>query len=215
YGEHNCSWAVDFPGRECIISSWKDSETISLGSPLDYAPKSCSWLYFNIVEAVAAGKGKSSLAAPKKYGAGFGSRKALHDITNKSKLQPQASLKTSKSPEVVDFDITKEGYLHDHRKCIEQQQNQWDSYLSEHIILHAHDTNIEEHDIKEEVDDRSSNTWDELKEIPMEEFSDLMGCSTQWPSPPDSPIHYHSSLPSSPLPWHFETVEFKLMEGEE
>ncbi|CAN7068448.1 unnamed protein product [Brassica rapa subsp. trilocularis] len=166
-------------------------------------------------KAVAAGKGKSSLAAPKKYGAGFGSRKALHDITNKSKLQPQASLKTSKSPEVVDFDITKEGYLHDHRKCIEQQQNQWDSYLSEHIILHAHDTNIEEHDIKEEVDDRSSNTWDELKEIPMEEFSDLMGCSTQWPSPPDSPIHYHSSLPSSPLPWHFETVEFKLMEGEE
>lgn len=151
------------------------SETISLGSPLDYAPKSCFWLYFNIEESVAAGKGKSSLAAPKKYGAGFVSRKALHDITNKSKLQPQASSKTYKSPEVVDFDIAKEGYLHDHRKCIEQQQNQWDSYLSEHIILHAHgnhylssffffvyasialnlfcflDTNIEEHDIKEEV----------------------------------------------------------------
>lgn len=120
----------------CFVFS--SSETISLVSPLDYAPKSCSWLYFNIVEAVAAGKGKSSLAAPKKYGAGFGSRKALHDITNKSKLQPQASLKTSKSPEGVDFDITKEGYLHDHRKCIEQQQNQWDSYLSEHILLHAH-----------------------------------------------------------------------------
>ncbi|XP_009121856.1 protein PATRONUS 2 [Brassica rapa] len=166
-------------------------------------------------KAVAPGKGKSSLAAPKKYGAGFGSRKALYDITNKSKLQPQASLKTSKSPEVVDFDIAKEGYLHDHRKCIEQQQNQWDSYLSEHILLHALDNDIKEHDIKEEVDDRSSNTWDELKEIPMEEFSDLMGCSTQWPSPPDSPIHYHSSLPSSPLPWHFETVEFKLIEGEE
>lgn len=66
-----------------------------------------------------------------------------------------------------------------------------------------------------QVDDKSSNTWDELKEIPMEEFSDLMGCSTQWPSPPDSPIHYHSSLPSSPLPWHFESVEFKLREDKE
>lgn len=109
--------------------------------------KSCSWLYFafNIVEAVAPGKGKSSLAAPKKYGAGFGSRKALYDITNKSKLQPQASLKTSKSPEVVDFDIAKEGYLHDHRKCIEQQQNQWDSYLSEHILLHALGNNMNCH----------------------------------------------------------------------
>ncbi|KAJ4882958.1 Uncharacterized protein Rs2_33051 [Raphanus sativus] len=167
-------------------------------------------------KAVAPVKGKSSLAAPKKYGAGFGSRKALHDITNKSKLQPQASSKTRKSPGEVDFDIAKEGYLHDHRKCIEQQQqNQWDSYLSEHIILHSHDNDIKECDIKQEVDDKSSNTWDNLKEIPMEEFSGLLECSTQWPSPPDSPIRYHSSLPSSPLPWHFETVEFKLREDEE
>ncbi|KAJ0243374.1 Protein PATRONUS 2 [Hirschfeldia incana] len=169
-------------------------------------------------KAVPTGKGKSSLAAPKKYGAGFGSRKALHDITNKSKLQPQASLKTNKSPQGVDFDIAKEGYLHDHRKCIEQQQqNQWDSYLSDHIILHSHDNDIKEYDTEAEVDDgkNSSNPWDELKEIPMEEFSNLMECSNKWPSPPDSPIHYHSSLPSSPLPWHFETVEFKLMEDEE
>ncbi|CAH8281899.1 unnamed protein product [Eruca vesicaria subsp. sativa] len=166
-------------------------------------------------KVVAAGKGKSSLAAPKKNGAGFGSRRALHDITNKSKLQPQASSKTNKSPEVVDFDISKEGYLHDHRKCIEQQQNQWGSYLSEHIILHSHDNDSKEYDIKEEVDNKSSNVWDELKEISMEEFSDLMKCSTQWLSPPDSPIHYNSSLPSSPLPWHFETVEFKLREDDE
>ncbi|ESQ41206.1 hypothetical protein EUTSA_v10014740mg [Eutrema salsugineum] len=170
-------------------------------------------------KAVAAGKGKSSLAGPKKNGAGFGSRKALHDITNKSKLKPQASSKAKKNPEGVDFDIAKEGFLHDHRKCVEeQQQNQWDSYFSEHIILHGHDTNIKEgiteYDIKE-VDDKSSNTWDELKEIPMEEFSDLLECSTQWRSPSDSPIHYHSSLPSSPWPWQFETVDFKLKEDED
>ncbi|EOA22785.1 hypothetical protein CARUB_v10003502mg [Capsella rubella] len=163
-------------------------------------------------KVVAAGKGKSSLAAPKKYGAGFGSRKALHDITNKSKLQPQASSKTKKNVEGVDFDVAKEGFLHDHSKCIEaQQQSQWDSYFSEHIILHGHDTNIKEgipeYNIKE--------TWDELKELPMEEFRDLLKCSTQWRSPPDSPIHYHSSLPTSPLPWRSESVEFKLKEDED
>jgi len=100
------------------------------------------FFFFDIVEAVAAGKGKSSLAAPKKNGAGFGSRKALHDITNKSKLQPQASSTTRKDVEGVDFDIAKEGFLHDHSKCIEeQQQDQWDSYFSEHIILHGHGNN--------------------------------------------------------------------------
>ncbi|CAA7039849.1 unnamed protein product [Microthlaspi erraticum] len=165
-------------------------------------------------EAVAAaGKGKSSLAAPKKNGAGFGSRRALHDITNKSKLQPQASSKTNKkNPEGLDFDIAKEGFLHDHRKCIEQQQQyQWDSYFSQHIILDTNNTKerIHEDDIKD-VGDKSSNTWDdELKEISMEEFSDLLECST----PPHSPIH--SSLPSSPLPWLFEAVEFKLKEDED
>lgn len=97
---------------------------------------------FDIVEVIAAGKGKSSLAAPKKNGAGFGNRKALHDITNKSKLQPQASSKTKNNVEGVDFDIAKEGFLHDHSKCIEaQQQNQWDSYFSEHILLHGHGNN--------------------------------------------------------------------------
>ncbi|XP_010419824.1 PREDICTED: uncharacterized protein LOC104705509 [Camelina sativa] len=170
-------------------------------------------------KVVAAGKGKGSLAAPKKFGAGFGSRKALHDITNKSKLQPQASSKTTKNVEGLDFDIAKEGFLHDHSKCIEaQQQSQWDSYFSDHIILHGHDTNIKEgipeYSIKE-MDDNNSHTWDELKEVPMEEFSDLMECSTRWRSPPDSPVHYHSSLPTSPLPWRSETVEFKLKEDED
>ncbi|CAH2072909.1 unnamed protein product [Thlaspi arvense] len=95
-------------------------------------------------KAVAAGKSKkSSLAGPKKNGAGLGSRKALHDITNKSKLQPQASSKTrKKNAEEVDFDISKEGYLHDHSKCIEQQRNQWDSYFSQHIT--GLDTNSKE-----------------------------------------------------------------------
>ncbi|CAH8270883.1 unnamed protein product [Arabidopsis lyrata] len=171
-------------------------------------------------KAVAAGKGKSSLPAPKKNGTGFGNRKALHDITNKSKLQPQASSKTKKNVEGVDFDIAKEGFLHDHSKCIEeQQQNQWDSYFSEHIILHGHDTNINEgvpeYNNSKEIDDENSHSWDELKEIPTEEFSDLLECSTQWRSPPDSPIHHHSSLPSSPLPWHFENIEFKLKEDED
>ncbi|KAL1199136.1 Protein PATRONUS 2 [Cardamine amara subsp. amara] len=163
-------------------------------------------------KAVARGKAKSSLGAPKKNGVGFGSRKALHDITNKSKFQPQASSKTKKNVEGVDFDIAKEGFLHDHNKCIDQQQYHWDSYFSQHIILHGHDTNVKE-EIPEynfkEMDDKSGNTWDELNEIPLEE------CSTQWRSPPDSPIHYHSSLPSSPLPWRFEAVEFKLKEDED
>ncbi|VVB14273.1 unnamed protein product [Arabis nemorensis] len=170
-------------------------------------------------KTVAAGKGKSLLAAPKKNGAGFGSRKALHDITNKSKLQPQVSSKEKKNVEGVDFDIAKEGFLHDHCKCIEQQQqSQWDCYFSEQIILHGHDTNIKE-EIPEynmkEMDVKSSNSWDVLKELPTEEFSDLLKCSTQRLSPPDSPIHYHSSLPSSPLPLRFETVEFKLKEDED
>ncbi|CAN8256532.1 unnamed protein product [Cochlearia groenlandica] len=166
---------------------------------------------------VAAGKGKTSLAAPKKHGAGFASRrKALNDITNKSKLKPQASSKTNKNvAEGADFDIAKEGFLHDHRKCVEEQEkNQWDCYFSDHINLHGHDSTIKDETKDEE--DKSSNSWYEVKEIPIEEeYSDLLVCSTQWLSPPDSPIRDHSSLPSSPLPWHFETVEFKLKEDED
>ncbi|WZZ88223.1 hypothetical protein YC2023_116802 [Brassica napus] len=49
-----------------------------------------------------------------------------------------------------------------------------------------------------------------LKIIPMEKFSDLLECSTQWPSPPDSPIHYHSYFISFAMV--FLNCEFKLRE---
>lgn len=61
--------------------------------------------------------GKSTRATAKKTAV----RRALNDITNKSNLLHEISLKKKHKPE-DDFDIAEERFLHDHKKCIEAQK---------------------------------------------------------------------------------------------
>ncbi|KAL3529973.1 hypothetical protein ACH5RR_009295 [Cinchona calisaya] len=163
-------------------------------------------------KSVAKGKptGGSKLEA-KKLGAGFGSRKALGDITNKSSLPHEASLKRKKTPK-EEPNISEETFLHDHRKCIESQKvamrtSFWDIVLPGCVPVSPLGT-LEMRSMKSDLDIDSECFYPEPVEIPMSDFTDLFK-SSSLPSPP-SP----TSLDSPPLsPFaEFGPVEFVLKE---
>ncbi|PSS21615.1 Ribonuclease Z 2 like [Actinidia chinensis var. chinensis] len=86
---------------------------------------------------VADGTSRSTKPASKKDGAGFGSRKALNDITNKSSIRHEASSRKTNLPKEK-FNIAEEMFLHDHKKCIEAQLKVtepcfWDTVLPGHV----------------------------------------------------------------------------------
>lgn len=83
---------------------------------------------------------KRTVLGQKKLG---GARKALNDITNKSGVQPKASSKNKQIASAAtatavkgEINIAGEMYLHDHSKCIKEQQNLWDDHFSADILLH-------------------------------------------------------------------------------
>ncbi|XP_057473205.1 protein PATRONUS 2-like [Actinidia eriantha] len=83
----------------------------------------------------ADGTSKNSKPGSKKGGTGFGSRKALNDITNKSSIRHEASLRKTNLLEEK-FNIGEEMFLHDHKKCVEAQLKVtepcfWDTVLPE------------------------------------------------------------------------------------
>ncbi|KAG5566321.1 hypothetical protein RHGRI_002054 [Rhododendron griersonianum] len=87
-------------------------------------------------DLVADGATRSSKPTGKKAGTGFGSRKALNDITNKPSIRHEAS---SKRPTLLkeEFNIAEERFLHDHKRCIEAQLKGkepcfWDTVLPGH-----------------------------------------------------------------------------------
>lgn len=87
-------------------------------------------------DLVADGATRSSKPTGKKAGTGFGSRKALNDITNKPSIRHEAS---SKKPTLLkeEFNIAEERFLHDHKRCIEAQLKGkepcfWDTVLPGH-----------------------------------------------------------------------------------
>lgn len=78
-------------------------------------------LTISFTEAADDGKTKNFKTSTKKGGVGFGTRKALNDITNKSSVHHEASSRKKNLPK-EDFDIAEEMFLHDHKKCFEAQQ---------------------------------------------------------------------------------------------
>ena len=78
-------------------------------------------MYFSFcAEALVGGNSKNGKTIAKKAG-GLGNRKALDNITNKSTLHHEKSLKNKHLPK-EEFNIAEEKFLHDHKKCIEARK---------------------------------------------------------------------------------------------
>ncbi|KAL1555205.1 protein PATRONUS 2-like [Salvia divinorum] len=186
-------------------------------------------------KVTADGKSKASRLLSKKGGVACESRKALTDITNKSSIHPEATSQNKKSGkkhfkvaengysnqkvsvcEVLskkkisvneNLNIAEEGFLHDHRKCIDAQQaaaaaselNFWDTVLpgpgSTDVIME-----------QTKGDQDPDNCYPKLEELSMLEFSDWFKPCRK--SPP-SPLHQECPLPS-PFVLEFEAVELVL-----
>ncbi|XP_057500292.1 protein PATRONUS 2-like [Actinidia eriantha] len=164
---------------------------------------------------VVDGTSRSSKPASKKGGAGFGSRKALNDITNKSSIHHEASSRKTNLPKEK-FNIAEEMFLHDHKKCIEAQLKVtepcfWDTVLPGHDSV----SQIEDLDSSQAKTDLDGpQCYPEPVELSMSEFSDWLAVSTQWRSPPSSPSQWDSQ-PSSPFAWELEPVHFVFKEEDD
>ncbi|RVX19979.1 Protein PATRONUS 2 [Vitis vinifera] len=184
------------------------------------------FFFFFCAEAVVGGNSKNSKTTAKKAG-GLGNRKALDNITNKSTLHHETSLKKKHLPK-EEFNIAEERFLHDHKKCIEVQKAATEPCFLD-IVLPGHGNHINLSDSISHAEYPQAkqakviqvpvlplfklwslkiyldSTCDSLEpvELPMFEFLD------QWKSPPSSPVHWDSP-PSSPFTLQFEPVEFLL-----
>ncbi|XP_010542378.1 PREDICTED: uncharacterized protein LOC104815614 isoform X1 [Tarenaya hassleriana] len=162
------------------------------------------------VAAAAGGKTKGSVIAPKK----LGNRKALGDITNKSGAHPTAAA-SSKQRKIVEkegVNVAEERFLHDHSKCVKEQQMFWDDHLSDLIALQNDPSRNKEH-LKvntKTMDAKNPVFCNEPEEMPSPKLSDWLKSSTPW----HSPVR-HDSFSLSPRPWGFDSMEFKLKEDQD
>ncbi|XP_047943982.1 protein PATRONUS 2 [Salvia hispanica] len=186
------------------------------------------------------GKSKTSIPLPKKGGFARESRKALNDITNKSSIHRETTSQSKKSGKKQfkvaeigfsnqkvfecealskkkisvneNLNIEEEGFLHDHRKCIDAQKAT--SAASELNFL---DTVLPGHGSTDVIMEQTKGDRDpdncnpKLEELSMLEFSDWF--KPCWKSPP-SPLYQECPLPS-PSVLEFEAVELELKEGDD
>ncbi|CAH8370012.1 unnamed protein product [Eruca vesicaria subsp. sativa] len=166
------------------------------------------------VTAASVKSTKGTVLGQKKPG---GARRALNDITNKSGVLPKASAKNKQISSSAataakgDINIAGEMFLHDHSKCIKEQQSPWDDHFSSDILLHHDSSSIKEKNLKYEtemMDAKNNLTCDEPEEIPSPKMTDWLKSSTPW----RSPIRHGSMMmmPSTPLAWRFDSDEFTL-----
>ncbi|KAK9153647.1 hypothetical protein Sjap_001127 [Stephania japonica] len=90
-------------------------------------------------KGATAKKITSSVSKTVKGGKALGNRKPLQDISNSSAITNDAS-KRKKNQEKNEKNILQEGFLHDHKKCVEAQRagmdkQLFDAFLSEHGLL--------------------------------------------------------------------------------
>ncbi|KAF2583602.1 hypothetical protein F2Q70_00009974 [Brassica cretica] len=143
-----------------------------------------------------------------------GARKALNDITNKSGAHPKASSKNKQLASTVkgEINIAGEMFLHDHSKCIKEQQSLWDDHFSADILLHHDSSSVKGKHLKydtEMMDGKNNLTCEEPEEIPSPKLTDWLKSSTPWRSPVR---HGSLMMPSTPLAWRFDSDEFTLKE---
>lgn len=165
-------------------------------------------LDLHIKKAADDGKTKNFKTSTKKGGVGFGTRKALNDITNKSSVHHEASSRKKNLPK-EDFDIAEEMFLHDHKKCFEAQQAAMKPCFLDTVLPgHGSIAPAQPPECTSTEAEVNSPRF-QLPEIPMSEFSDWLQSSTCWISPSSSPTHWDSP-PVSPFSLQFEAVEFLL-----
>ncbi|KAF3454302.1 hypothetical protein FNV43_RR04749 [Rhamnella rubrinervis] len=162
-----------------------------------------------------ATKSTFATSTMKKGGVAGRTRKALNDITNKSTIIHEASSKKAALPK-EEFNVGEERFLHDHKKCIDAQQNALDAFQLE-LVLPGIDFSCkaeksESKQTKGDHDLESPYYYPEPVELPISEFSDLLESSTRWISPPCSPL-YLDSPPSSPFAWRFAPNNIKDING--
>ncbi|CAI9778272.1 unnamed protein product [Fraxinus pennsylvanica] len=185
-------------------------------------------------KAAVHGKSRSSKQISEKGGAVLESRKALNDITNKSSLHPEASLKKNNSQtkkhnvleegslhnHVIgaeesakavlvneNLNIAEEGFLHDHNKCIEAEKASSERHFWD-IVLPGLDSADPAPRLAKIDPDFSSLA--ELKEL----NEDWLNSSSWWKSPPRSPTRWDSP-PISPFAREHVSVEFTLKEEDD
>ncbi|CAN8270168.1 unnamed protein product [Cochlearia groenlandica] len=141
-------------------------------------------------------------------------RKALNDITNKSGIHTKASAKNKQiasaaAKEKEEINIAGERFLHDHSKCIKEQQSLWDDHFSDDFILLHHDSSIKEKHLNYDIE-KMDMTYDEPEEILSPKLSDWMKSSTTpWRA---SIRHGSAMMPCTPMAWRFDSSEFTLKE---
>ncbi|XP_011015116.1 PREDICTED: uncharacterized protein LOC105118781 isoform X1 [Populus euphratica] len=154
---------------------------------------------------------KSKTATKKSGGFALGNRKALDDITNKAVVRQETSSRKKNVQKEEINNVAEERFLHDHSKCIEEKEATLISSFLD-LVLPGHDSvssSDENPEVKQVKTDPGSRFYPEQKELAIPMFSDLFESSTQWHSPPCSPIHWDSP-PCSPFSWQFEAVEYEL-----
>ncbi|KAF3533608.1 hypothetical protein DY000_02043135 [Brassica cretica] len=150
----------------------------------------------SVVTAAASVKSTKGTVLGQKKKPG-GARKALNDITNKSAgVHPKPSSKTKQiaSSAKCETNIAGEMFLHDHSKCIKEQQSLWDDA---DLLLHHDSSSVKEKHLKYNL------TCDEPEEIPSPKLTSCLKSSTPW----RSPIRH-----GTPLAWRFDSAEFTLKE---
>ncbi|CAH8293215.1 unnamed protein product [Eruca vesicaria subsp. sativa] len=172
----------------------------------------------SVAAAASVKSTKGSVIGQKKKPGG--ARKALNDITNKSGIHPKASSKNkqiaSSAAAKCEIDIAGEMFLHDHSKCIKEQQSLWDDHFSADILLHHDSSSIKEKHFKcekEMMDDKNNLTCDEPEEIPSPKLTDdWLKSSTPWRCSPIRQGSMMMMMPSTPMAWRFDSAEFTLKE---
>ncbi|XP_039158715.1 protein PATRONUS 2-like [Eucalyptus grandis] len=98
------------------------------------------------------------------------------------------------------------------KKCIEAQQAAFNNF-DLNLVLPGHDSvstaERSEYEQAKAEADYDSPRCPEPSELPMDEFSDYFEYSTQWSSPPCSPMLWDTPT-SCEYAWRFEDVEFLL-----
>ncbi|KAL6984146.1 hypothetical protein U1Q18_017521 [Sarracenia purpurea var. burkii] len=147
-------------------------------------------------DLVAGGRSKPP---SKNGGTGLGCRKALYDITNKSSLHHEASSrKMNLSKE--EFNIEDEMFLHDHKKCIEEQLKRRGPCLLDKV-LPGHDSVSH---FKDPVSEQTEFGLDSPRCFSLVSIAPSESCPSsplRWDSPTSSPFAWKLSPPSSPLQW--------------
>ncbi|KAL0743677.1 hypothetical protein Bca4012_085190 [Brassica carinata] len=167
------------------------------------------------VVTAASVKSKGSVLGQKKKPGG--ARKALNDMTNKSAgVHPKASSKNkqiaSSGSAKCETNVAGERFLHDHSRCMKEQQSLWDDHFSADILLHHDSSCIKEKHLKhdtEMMDAKENFTCEEQpEEISSPKLNDWLKSST---TPWRSPVRHGSMMmPSTRLAWQFDSDEFTL-----